>query len=123
MQPSIDASRNIPCPENPNVTEELNLIETGKFVTESDNKSDLSEDILKAIEEEKDDVVSKETLSAHGQNPVVTEQSTLFSNGVWGNSVLSCPHDIPVDNFVDRTQEASNGPQRMTEIKEDASLA
>ena len=34
--------------------------------------------------------------------------------------MLSCCHDIPVDNFVDRSQSAPE--QRMTEITEDASL-
>ena len=45
---------------------------------------------------------------------------SLFNN-VWGNSVLSNYHDIPVDNFGDTTQTTADEP-RMKEIKADASL-
>ena len=80
--------------------------------------SDIPEDILRAIEEEND--TSVDSISMQRQETQTTEQSSLFSNGVWGNSVLSCNHTIPVDNFVDRTQNAPE--ERMKEIKEDATL-
>lgn len=82
------------------VTKDIKATEQSKVVLDTEHSdSDSEGDILKAIEEEKDEITSISTY----RHEIELPETTVFSNGVWGNSVLSCCHDIPVDIFVDRT--------------------
>ena len=59
------------------------------------------------IEERKDEVSSQNvTPSRAAYEPVQT-----LSANVWGDSVLSYSHDVPIDNFHGSSEEVDRAPQ------------
>ena len=69
------------------------------------------------IEERKDEVSSQNVTPSRAEYEPV---QTLSAN-VWGDSVLSFGHDVPIDNFQGFSEDVDRAPA-VTEISEDANL-